>query len=268
MRNIKSLYNIELRRSKSTARIIFIAIFFVIVLGLTVAAIFGLRTASEEIPIPIPDYVNVLYYYYNMIVPVLTLIFGTGIISFDKNNHWLRTIMSRPVSLQEYITSKILAVSSIIFVLMLILGALPAAFVGFFSNIEIGFHFGDFILLHVTFWLQSLTYLALMAWLSMWIPGYLNLIVFGAWFVADFLLNSAVIPLITELGELYKWKITWLIVTSDFLFPSGFSDALKKMTSSEASFPTEELMWGFAALSAFFALSYWHITKISLIKND
>lgn len=268
MRNLLILFKMDIKRSINTTKIVFLSVIFVLTIGMAVAAIFGLRSTNEALPIKIPNFVNVLYYFYYIVVPLVTLMFGTGIISLDKSSHWLRTIVSRPVSLQEYITAKLLAIGTIICVLMIILGIIPAAVVAIFSGIDIAFNFGDFLLLHITFWLQSFTYIALMAWMSMWLPSYFNLLVFGAWFFADFMLNSAVIPLITQIGELYKWKITWLIIAADFIFPSGFSDGLKKIISDEAGFPTENILWGFASLCAFLALSYWQINKISLIKND
>lgn len=194
------------------------------------------------------------------IAPTLSIIFSAGIISKDVKSHWLRTLMTRPVTRVEYFFSRLLSAGFSIFLLMLLLGIIPLSLLAVFTEIHFDINFWNIVLVLLFSLLNVFMYLSIGAFLSCWLPSYANAFVFIFWLF----LNTLVLP---NLVSFLLWDQTWAVILQDFFFPSGLSEALAIILSA-GNFPTQELFWGLSGIFGFAALALWSITIIKIDKGS
>jgi hypothetical protein len=123
---------------------------------------------------------------------------------------------------------------------------------------EVQFDLVRVLSVHVLFLLQALLYLAILTFISCWLPGVFNIVMLTIWG----LIAASAGALI---GVMY-WSDKWLTILKDYFFPSGFSDAID-VTMGGMGIPTSELAWGFGALAIFLALAFWSVTMIQVDKS-
>ncbi|TAL70432.1 MAG: ABC transporter permease [Bacteroidetes bacterium] len=213
---------------------------------------------SIEGPIPALNINALLSQGFSILVPLLSLIFGAGIISNDIKNHWIRTILSRPITRADYLLTKIISTSLTIFILMLIIGTLPVTILSFLVPIRIEFNFPGFIGIHALYLGEAFTYITICTLFSMWMPGFVNVIILVIWMLSNSILSSIV--------NNYFWDSNIAMLISDFYLPGGFREAAESIASN-AKFPLEKLLWGFSSLFGFIALALYNFTFIQIDKG-
>ena len=211
-----------------------------------------------EGPIHQLDSVALLSQGFTILVPLLSLIFGAGIISNDIKNHWIRTILSRPVTRADYLLTKIISTSLTIFILMLIIGTLPVTILSLIVPINVEFNFIKFIFIHGLYLGEAFTYITIASLLSMWLPGFVNVIIIVVWLLSN--------SILTTLVNNYFWDSNIALIIADFYFPGGFREAAESVISN-SKFPLEKLLWGFSSLFAFLALALYNFTLIQIDKG-
>ncbi|MBI5326182.1 MAG: ABC transporter permease subunit [Ignavibacteriae bacterium] len=195
---------------------------------------------------------------FSILVPLLSLIFGAGIISNDIKNHWIRTILSRPVTRADFLLTKIISTSLAIFVLMLIIGTIPVTILSILIPVKVELNFLSFISIHAIYLGEALTYIAICTLLSQWVPGFVNVIVLIVWILSKSIFTSIV--------NNYFWDSNIAMLIADFYFPGGFQEAAESVASN-ASFPLEKLLWGFSSLFGFISISLYNFSFIQIDKG-
>lgn len=195
-----------------------------------------------------------------LVVPFSAALFCGGIISADVKEGWLRTLLIRPITRQQYLLIKVAAAFSSVVITIIVAGVIPNIAVGaFFSKGIVRYEIGPILIAHALFLLQSLLVIGLLVFFSCWLPGIFNIVLLGAWYIAAALIGSYL--------QSRFWSSEWLMLLRDFLFPSGFTSALE-MIMGNAGTPTAELAWGIAALGFAFALAFWSVTRIEVDKSS
>jgi ABC-type transport system involved in multi-copper enzyme maturation permease subunit len=248
----KKLYLIELRRQWTVA-----AYFIPVALAL-LAFITLFTTAKFAKPYDATRQgVNINL---SLVVPLATCLFAVGSIANDVKEGWLRTLLIRPISRQQYLLIKLAAVFTSVVVTILAAGILPNVIVtNFFVKGEVQFELGQYLCLHALLLFQALLYLAILMFFSCWVPGVLNVVVLGVWGMAASGISAYL--------QFAYWSNKWLTILKDYLFPSGFWDAIDAINAGMST-PVSQLAWGFAALGGFLALAFWSIAIIQVDKSS
>jgi hypothetical protein len=182
------------------------------------------------------------------------LIFSAAIVSADIKSGWLRTLLIRSVTRQEYVVSKI----SVVFVsslIVYILGiAATVAFAAFDPKIVITYDpaiSGMIMLLKIG---QLLLLIVLSTMISCAAPG-----AFNAFFVYVWMSLSQVVEfLVTK----KYWDVKWAVVLKDYIFPDGFEQAQQAIVSQQQTVPVMEVLWGIAALAFFFGMTLHLMNRV------
>ncbi|HCA78836.1 MAG TPA: hypothetical protein DEP53_03785 [Bacteroidetes bacterium] len=236
----------------------------------TVAAFFipiglGALTTIMLVPMaliqPVYDFArNAAQINLSMVVPFAAALFCGGIISIDVKEGWLRTLLIRPITRQQYLLIKLAAAFSSVVITIVVAGVIPNIAVGaFFAKGVVRYEIGPILVAHTLFLLQALLIIGLLVFFSCWMPGIFNMVLLAAWYIAAASIGSYL--------QSRFWSSEWLMLLRDFLFPSGFTSALE-MILGNAGTPTSELAWGFAALGFSFALAFWSVTRIEVDKSS
>jgi ABC-type transport system involved in multi-copper enzyme maturation permease subunit len=253
--SIVKLLFFELRKFWSLSTIIISSVIFLLILaGTLVPAFIGVY--GSKALIPNIDYNITIYSFYKILVPLLSLFFTVGIVSFDKRSHWLRTILSRQISREYFLLIKMLAALISIFFLMILMGILPISILVLIVSVPIKFSLSYFIYINLLYLFEASLYIAISTWLSCFLPSFLNLVVLAFWMFTDaYVLRNIV--------DFFLWDKTWAVILNDFYFPSGFSDAVGKILTN-SKFPLNELLWGITSLFGFLSLTLYHFNKIQI----
>ncbi|HRP01462.1 MAG TPA: hypothetical protein PLE30_02330 [Candidatus Kapabacteria bacterium] len=255
MDNIITLTSFDLKRFWTIKRLIIMGIFALITIAVSfIPSSLNIPKSSTQVNFDV-----ILASGLSFVVPVLVLLFTGGIISNDIRTFYYRTILSRPVSKEEYLCSKYLF-SFINLFLGTILFAIVPSFIGITSlPVEINFNFGTSLLVYLLYLLEGVLFISISMSLSTILKGSFNIFVLIIWI---FLETTLINGLLSNFVSFSKP----LAIFSDFFFPAGFSEAAKLLnTSSVLLF--ESILWGFAALTFWFALSFYQITKIKIDAN-
>ena len=195
---------------------------------------------------------------FTILVPLFSLIFGAGIISNDIKNHWIRTVLSRPITRADYLLTKIIASSLTIFILMFIIGTIPIVILSAIVPVNTNFDFLKFIGTHALFLGEAITYITICSLLSCWLPGFSNIIILIVWMLSNGIFSMVV--------NNYFWDSSIAMLIADFYFPGGFQEAAESLVSG-ANFPLEKLLWGFSSLFGFLALALFNFNFIQIDKG-
>ena len=251
-RPLAELYLIELRRLWSVA-----AVF--IPLGLTLLSSLILFTSarfSKTYDVArFAASVNI-----TLVVPLAAALIGVALVAADVKDGWLRTLLIRPVSRQNYLLIKLAAVYTSVVITIIVAGIIPNLIVtNFFAKGEVQFNLGRVLAVHGIFFLQAMLVVSLLALFSCWLPGVFNVVLLAFW--------SIVASTIAGYLQAFHAMDKWLTILKDFLFPSGFSKSVDAINSG-MGMPVAELAWGFGALGIVLALTFWSITKIQVDKGS
>lgn len=195
-----------------------------------------------------------------LVVPFSAALFCGGIISLDVKDGWLRTLLIRPITRQQYLLIKLAAVFSSVVISIIVAGVIPNIVVGaFFAQGVFQFDIGPVLMEHAIFLLQALLVIGLLVFFSCWMPGMFNMVLLAMWYIAASMIGAYL--------QSRFWSSQWLMILRDFLFPSGFTSALD-MILGKAGTPTAEVAWGFAALGLVLALAFWSVARIEVDKSS
>lgn len=182
------------------------------------------------------------------------LIFSAAIISADIKSGWLRTLLIRSVTRQEYLVSKIAVVfisSLIVYVLAITSAVLVAAFD---PKIVMKYDLAVSSAIMVLKIAQLLLLIILSTMISCTAPG-----AFNAFFVYVWMSLSQLFEfLVTK----KYWDVKWAVVLKDYIFPDGFEQAQQAIITQQQSVPVTEVLWGIAALAFFFALTVQLMNRV------
>jgi len=192
------------------------------------------------------------------LVPMLIPLFFTGMVASDVKDGWLRTLLIRPVSRQQYLTMRMLAALTAGLAGTFIAGAIPVEIAAHVSGKPI---VRDWVLLLEVYGMvvcQAILLGGILAFLSCWLPGVGNVVILFLWYTTA--------SLLAEYLQVKFWSNKWLTVAGEFIFPHGFVNAGSAIVSG-APFPWEHLLWGLASASAFLSLAYWSVNRIEVDKG-
>lgn len=194
------------------------------------------------------------------VVPVAVSLFAVAIVAADVKEGWLRTLLIRPVSRQQYLLIKMAAVYTSVLITIVIAGVLPNIIVaGFFVKGDVHFDLARFLAVYGISLLQALLLLSILAFFSCWLPGAFNVVLLVFWYICASAIGA-------YLGQVY-WSNKWLMILNGFLFPSSFSHSVDVILGGKGT-PFAELAWGLGAIGIFLALAFWSVSKIQVDKGS
>lgn len=260
MNSIWTLYKAEFFRSWNRSKIILVGIFSLLFIsGAFLLDITGAFDNAEQFPEFIRTQSMILNSILGWLTPLSVFLFAAGIVAFDVKNYWLRSILSRPVTKQEWMLAKIKAISTSVLLTILAIGFIPSMIMYILAPDVIVFDTGNVILILLSYMLEIVLFVSMAAWFSTFLPTFVNVLVLAIMLFID---NTA-LPLIAG----FYWDVTIINFIADFFFPSGFREFTDVYTKS-SEFDYEYLLWGFASLALFFGLSLFHINLIKIDKNS
>ncbi len=253
------LFIIEFKRIWTLPKLIIIGILFLLVttIGLLISNSEFLTTAPDAF-FPSISYTMVLSTIFGMIVPMSALFFSAGIIAYDIKSHWLRSILSRPLTRTDFLMSKIASAAISLLIVMLIVATIPLLIFGAISSTKLQFDFGNFIYLHLAYWLEGILFIVISSFFSTFLTTFKNVFLLGVWMFIDNIQLQVVPGLF--------WDNQTLLLLSDFFFPNSWSDSAKALLST-GNFNYEHLLWGIAELTGFTAITIYVFTKIGIDKS-
>jgi ABC-type transport system involved in multi-copper enzyme maturation permease subunit len=251
-RALWKLFIIEFRRLWTVAALFIplgFAVLSTIILALSarIRPVYDFARSAVEINIP-------------LVVPFSAALLCAGIISTDVKEGWLRTLLIRPITRQQYLLIKLAAAFASVVISILIGGVIPNIAIGsFFAEGQLQFDLVSNLIVHGIFLLQALLVIALLFLFSCWLPGLFNIVLLTMWYIAASIIGGYL--------QTRFWSSQWLTIVRDFLFPNGFTSALD-MVIAKAGTPVSEIAWGFASLGFVLALAFWSVTRIQVDKSS
>jgi len=255
MDNIISLTYFELKRFWTLKRIIIFGAFFLVMIGFSlIPNALDLPTLNLQLNLD-----TVLVGALAFFVPIFVLLFTGGILSNDVRTYYLRTVLSRPVSKEEYLSSKYIS-SFINLIIGTVFFAIIPSIVGLYSyGGEVNLNIGNSFLTYLLYLLEGLLFISISLTLSTILKGYFNIFVLAIWMFLEVSLINGILSNFVAFSKP-------LAIISDFFFPAGFSEASKLLNTGSILF-YESIMWGVASLALFISLSYYQITRIKIDSN-
>lgn len=251
----RSLFLMEFKRIWTRAKYIALG---VVTLIISLLALMPKLTGAldSDFAMFIPEQAVIVSTILSSIVTISVLFFTVGTVANDIKNHWFRTVLSRPVSREVFISAKLLALISSVFVVMLLTTLLPLIIFNATSPVEIKFNFLNLMMVYLYYLLHSSLMIVVAVWLSMLVPGIFNILILAIWMISE--------NIVSPIVSLFLWDVKAALIFQDFYFPNGFLEASQAFLSNSKFF-SNELIWGLVALTFFAALLY---STINLIKID
>lgn len=181
------------------------------------------------------------------------LIFYSGIVASDVKSGWLRTLLIRTITRQQYVSVKMFVAWTATLIVYCIVFLIPVLYLRFVAKIDLQYNWNETLLSMLLIFGQSALMVVLSTTVSCSTPGMFNSIFVVAWMI----LSQIVEFIVNRLS----WDRQWAVLLKDYIFPSGFSDALKAI-NQHLPFPYAEITWGFAALTGFLALAFFSINQV------
>jgi len=200
-----------------------------------------------------------LYQLMVLLVPFTSAFFCVGLVSNDVKDGWLRTLLVRAIRREEYLLAKSLSALTSIWVAILFASTLPLIVGLIFMKLPIEFQVGEVLALYALFFCVSLLYVSILVFFSCWLPGVVNVVALMGWGIIAGALHAYV--------TFSLWDSSWAVFTEQFLFPSGFFDAVDAVRAQTHT-PYTEIAWGMAALAFFSSLSFWSVNRIQVDKGS
>lgn len=257
MQNLIVLFKTEFMRTWTKGKIISLAIFALLACIISVMPVWFNWLGDTKLPNL--DFSELLINIWKVLVPFSALFFASGIISNDVKNHWFRTVLSHSVTRQDMVIAKLKSATASVMIIMLLVGALPLLVFDLSSSVSFNYSFDSILQVFIYFTLEATLFVSISLWLSCFLGGFMNVFFLAFWMFMD----NAIIN-----GALSFWlsSNTSGTIIMDFFFPSGFSDAAA-VAGSSGSFPTEFILWGFAALTFFVSAALYHINHVNIDIN-
>jgi ABC-type transport system involved in multi-copper enzyme maturation permease subunit len=189
------------------------------------------------------------------LIPLAIPLTAVGMVAADVKEHWLRSLLMRPVSRSEYLLARMSAVYVMIIGTILVAGLLPIFAVPAILGKPLVWMASRSIPTFVFLLGQAYLILVLLTFLSCWLPGILNIVMLGLWALGSSALSSYV--------RFAFWDNGPAVIAADFLFPSGFWEAAER-ASRHGDDPLVPVLWGLAAAVSFTALAFWSVNRVQV----
>lgn len=256
MTNFFSIMKIELKRLWTKPKYIVFSIFIgVLSLLSLIPKLTG--ALNSDIAAFLPGQASILAQILSPIVTVTVLFFTFGIISNDIKNHWFRTVLVRPVRREIFVSAKIVSTAISLLIVMLLTTAVPMLIFNLTAPEPLPFDLWNILGVFFLYFLHGILFILISTWLSCFLPGIFNILIFVVWMVSE--------QIISPIISLFLWDVRAALIFQDFYFPNGFADAAVNMMNS-GEIATNELIWGFAALTLFSTLLFANINLIQIDK--
>ncbi len=250
---IRKLFLAEARRLWTMPTIILSAL--LVLLGWSVAALPLLMVRpSGQAAFPPVDAASHIYQAQNGLLLLATLFVAAGIVSHDTKSGWLRSLLTRPVTRQEYLAVKMLTVSCSIILILVIASVLPLPVLALAFKVPVTWEAGQVLGVLAGLIGQCFTFVAMCSALSCLLPGVANVAFLFVWqflpFLVDFLVNR------------YFWSNAFVYILKDIIFPERFMDAARQTLTQQAA--AGDYIWGLGILALFLSLSFWLVNRIQV----
>ncbi len=180
------------------------------------------------------------------------LIFSAGIVGSDIKSGWVRTLLVRAVTRQQYVVTKMLVVFTATCIVYIFCIGISLTVLLFNPKVVILFDLSTSALFVLLKSAQTFLLITISTMVSCFIIGAFNSLFVYCWMSMNMLLDL----LITR----KYWDVKWMIIVKEYIFPSGFDNAQKAILS-DIVFPYSELLWGCAAFLLFFAAALFAMNK-------
>lgn len=226
--------------------------------------VFFLAISSLVVFIPTPNLMefNVAdkaFQILNSLLAIASAFFCVGLVQNDVKDGWLRTLLVRAIRREEYLLAKSLSALASIWATMVLSVGLPMIVGLVLTKLPVTFEFGQVFGLFALFVCVSLLHVSILTFFSCWLPGVVNVVALMAWYTVSTLLHAY--------ATFILWDSPWAAYADQFLFPSGFFDAVDAVHNSTHT-PYTEVLWGMAALAFFSSLAFWSINRIQVDKGS
>lgn len=191
----------------------------------------------------------------NFLIPITLPLIAVGMVASDVKDHWLRTLLMRPVSRADYLVARMTAVFLMMFATCLIAGLLPILVVPAVLGKPIVWMVSRSVPTMFFIIAHGYLILVLLTMLSCWVPGIANIVLLAVWALGSASIGSLV--------RFKYWDEGWIVVASEFLFPSGFIDAARMAAYYEGD-PMTAALWGVAAAIAATAVTFWSVNRVQV----
>jgi ABC-type transport system involved in multi-copper enzyme maturation permease subunit len=232
-----------------------IPIIGIFVIGAMAAISFILMSIIPRGPIDIVKSLQFLLFVFS--VPLIVIFFGTDLIAADIYDGWLRSILLQPVKRHHYLSARLFSSLGFTAVGITIAVLSVLATIPFQHKLYAPFDTEEFVVVCIGALGQAYVYLSILATLSCWLKGFMNVAVLVGWWIGGGLLYQYV-------SSKY-WDSAVLTIAKEFIFPSGFVDAVSAF--SVDYFPVSEFLWGIANATGWLAVAYWSMNKIQIDRS-
>lgn len=247
MRSIRLLYGAEMRRLMTPVNIALPFIFFVL------TGIIAIALAKIGPHIPYVMFLEQATMGFLLTFGIATL--AGGMLAVDVKEHWTRTTLLRPVTREQYLVARILAVFTGYLACVLVAGLIPPPVAALLLDKPLVGSFWQVSGFVVLSSMQALLLIVLATTLSCWLPGIFNLVILALWAMSSQMIGD-------YLGGQY-WDDSVIMALKEFTFPSGFLDAASDLGAGSLT-PWSGILWGCAALAAFSAVAIWAFNRMNV----
>lgn len=246
-RTFGPLFRTELRRLMTPAGIILPFLFTI----LTATFILAASRFDQSVRIPI----LFLQFVGGFIIVLGVPLTGVGMVATDVKEHWLRSLLMRPVSRSEYLLARVSAVYVMLLGTILLAGVLPSVAIPMILGKPIVWMASRSIPTFVFLLGHAYLILVLLTFLSCWLPGIVNIAMLGLWALGSSMISAYV--------KFELWDNGFAVVATEYLFPGGFLDAAERAARHEGD-PLIPALWGLAASVVFTALAFWSVNRVQV----
>ncbi len=253
------LFKIEFFRIWTRVRLITLGI--MLLLGVALAFLINSTGIVETAPdsfFSSFSYSMILPNFFTLIVPVTAFFFSAGIISYDINNHWLSSILSRPVTKADFLIAKIFSVLTSLLIVMILTVLIPLIIFDLISTVSLKVEFLQTLYIIIAYLMEGLLFILIATFFSTFLSNFKNAFLLGLWILIDFT-QKQIIPTV-------YWDNQFMLIFSDFFFPSSLSESAKKLVST-GKMNYELILWGISAITAFFSISLYNFSRINIDKS-
>lgn len=253
------LFKIEFFRIWTRTRIIILGLMFLLGIGLAfLINSSGLIETAPDSFFSAFSYSSILPNFFTLIIPVAAFFFSAGIISYDINNHWLSSILSRPVTKTDFLASKVASATLSLLIVMIFPVLIPVIIFDLISTVTIKINFLETIYAIFAYLIEGMLFIIIASFFSTFLSNFKNAFLLGLWILVDYI-QRQIIPTV-------YWDNQFVLIISDFFFPNGFSESVKKLTAT-GKLNFESILWGISALSAFISLTIYRFNIMQIDKS-
>jgi ABC-type transport system involved in multi-copper enzyme maturation permease subunit len=180
---------------------------------------------------------------------------GGGMLAIDLKDHWARTTLMRPVTRAEFLLARVTSVWLFTIAAAVINAWLPLLIPAVALNKPVALELGLTVPMFVLWLGQAYLVIVLMTLFSCWMPGIGNIILLGLWAAFSGLAGSYI--------SSEFWDNGVLTITKEYVFPSGFIDAVDLLRSGGPEF-WGAVLWGCAAAAGFTALAIVAFNRVTI----